>query len=121
MRNRIITSEYIWVCQQCGQIFILEPCSPPWWEANLRAEEGFMGATIITGDKCGCIPQDDQPYAPYRVFGHDHQETAFDWPFSTFPTAARKFRKLKRVDMYNVFVSGVPEATKARLYSKYSA
>jgi hypothetical protein len=106
-------AEYNVQCIACGSVWSPLSMSPLWWAAKKRAEQGYLDALDVTGERCGCIPRPREPDAPFRVFGYDMMR-GFDVPFNSFVGAVTSYRKLKdRVD--NVFISGVSSKVEEQL------
>lgn len=105
-------------CVDCGSVWQPNQRSPLWWQAKQRAEQGYLDALRVDGQKCGCKQAVHNPEAPYRVFGYNMMCEDFDVPCHTLPEAIRAFREADNgIDI--VFIVGVSDAVREKLESKF--
>ncbi|MCX6703154.1 MAG: hypothetical protein NTV02_00485 [Candidatus Zambryskibacteria bacterium] len=101
-------------CMECGSVWQPLAKSPLWWAAKQRAEKGFLDALHVSGKKCGCVKEERQPNAPFRVFGYDFDCRDFNIPFTTFMGPVKAFIEANKSGDV-VFIQGVSSSVEQRL------
>ena len=108
--------EFYVQCINCGSFWAAVPKSPQWWRAKKRHEDGYLDAIGVKGEVCGCIKKQDEPDAPFRVFGFGTEYgEELDQPFHRFTEAVTAYRNGLKSGLLDIWISGVSKPVESRL------